>query len=274
MNKRIIAQFIALTFAIALLMWGICAVFESLGLTIENTLWLYIFVAVCAFSPTISSYVVLKRNCEVKDFREWLMNVFAFKSRGWRYLLPVLFVAVYYIPSAVLTGLSEAKPFYMFFAMLPLVLIGGGIEEAGWSYVLRLQLDKRFCLTISSLITGIIWALWHIPVFMSQGRLESLPWFGIFAISCVGHSFAHGAIMRVTKNVWLCVLYHTLCNAVQGTLYEYSDSLLATAIASITLIIVSLAAVIIYEKEMRAGCLLKRFCELPGRENERSDNRV
>ncbi len=84
---------------------------------------------------------------------------------------------------------------------------------------------------------------------MPQGRLESLPWFVMFTITCVGHSFAHSAIMRVTKNVWLCVLFHTLCNAVQGTLYEYSDSMIATAISSIALIIVSLATVIIYEKE-------------------------
>ncbi len=158
MNKRIVAQFIGLTFAIALLTWGICAAFELMELTLENAPWLYLFVAVCAFSPTISSYVVLKRNGEVKSFKEWLKNVFAFKSRRWFYLLPVLFVAVYYIPSAATTGLSEAKPFYMFFVMLPVVLIGGGIEEAGWSYVLRPQLDKRFGLTISSLITGIIWA--------------------------------------------------------------------------------------------------------------------
>lgn len=249
MSQKIVPQFTALTFIIAIVTCGICAFFGLFGFTIDNAPWLYIFIAICAFSPTIASYIVLKRNNKVKGFKEWLKNVFAFKSPLRFYLLVLALIVVYYVPQAIITGLDEAKPFYMFFALLPIVLIGGGIEEAGWSYVLRPELDKKFGFIISSLIVGVIWAAWHIPVFLPQGRLESLSWFGLFTICCVGLSFALGAIMKITKNVWLCVLLHTISNATAGTLYEYSDSLFGNVLSTCLLIVVSVTAVFIYEKK-------------------------
>jgi len=251
MNKKIVKQFTALTFLIAVLMCGICIVLKLFGFTIENAAWMWVFIAFCAFSPTIASYIVLKKNNEVKSLKEWIKNVFALKNPFHFYLLVIMLIIVYYVPSIIITGLDEAKPFYMFFVLLPVVLIGGGIEEAGWSYVLRPELDKKFGFIISSLIVAVIWAMWHIPVFLPQGRIVSLPWFGLFLIDCIGQSFALDAIIRITKNVWLCVLFHTLSNAVSGTFFEYSDSLFGTIIASSVLIIVSIIVVMIYEKRKR-----------------------
>jgi membrane protease YdiL (CAAX protease family) len=137
----------------------------------------------------------------------------------------------------------------MFFVLLPLVLIGGGIEEAGWSYVLRPQLNKKFGLVLSSLIVAVIWTAWHIPVFLPQGRIESLSWFGLFAIGILGESFALGAIIRITKSVFLCVLFHTLSNAVSSMFTVYSVSLFGTIISTFLLITVSIATVFIYERK-------------------------
>ncbi|MDR0294362.1 MAG: CPBP family intramembrane metalloprotease [Oscillospiraceae bacterium] len=251
MNKKVTAQFLLLVFLIAVIAWGVCVIFGLFGFTSENAPWLYIFIAICAFSPTITSYVVLKRNNKVKGFKEWLKNVFAVKSPPRYYLLVVMLAVVYYVPLIVVTGLKDAKPFYMFFVLLPVVLIGGGIEEAGWSYVLRPGLDKKFGFILSSLFSGVIWTLWHIPVHLPQGKIESLSWFGLFTVGCLGLSFALGAIIRITKNVFLCVLFHTMSNAAAGTFFEYSDSWFGNILASGLLIIISIAAVFIHEKKVR-----------------------
>jgi len=260
MNKKIVVQFLTLTFLIAIVSWGICAAFGLLGFTATsitslsdttgyNAPWLYIFIALCAFSPTIASYIVLKRNNEVKGFKEWLKNVFDVKIPFRFYLFVIVLSAVYYIPQIIIKGFEDAQPFYMFFLLLPLVLIGGGIEEAGWSYVLRPELDKKFGLVLSSLIIAVIWAAWHIPVFLPQGRIESLSWFGLFTIDILGSSFALGAIIRITKSVFLCVLFHTIGNAVSSTFYGFSDSLFGTIFSTVLLIVVSITAVMIYEKK-------------------------
>jgi hypothetical protein len=59
--------------------------------------WLFIFVILGALSPTICSYIVLKKNHRVKNLREWMSNIFAFKAPSKYYLLILLFVAVYYL---------------------------------------------------------------------------------------------------------------------------------------------------------------------------------
>jgi membrane protease YdiL (CAAX protease family) len=255
LNNKIVKQFLILTFFIAVVAWGICAVFKLFGFTIENTSWLWVFITLCAFSPTIASYVILKRNNEVKSFKEWLKNVFAVKSPFRHYLLVIMLLIVNYIPLIILSGMGEAKPFYMFFVLLLGTLIGGGIEEAGWRYILQPELDKKFGLILSSIIVGVIWAAWHIPVFLPQGRLESLSWFGLFTIECLSHSFAYGTIVRITKNVFMSVLFHTLSNAVSATFFTYSDSLfpdshstLVTVLSAGLLIVVSLTVILIYEK--------------------------
>lgn len=252
MNRKVVMQFTSLTFVIALISWGIGALFELFGFTVENAPWVYTFIVLCGWSPTVASYIILKRNNEVKGFKEWLKNIFALKNPIRFYLLVLILIAIYFIPQVIFTGLDEAKPFYMFFAMLPLVLVGGGLEEAGWSYILRPELDKKFGYIMSSLIVAVIWTAWHIPVFLLQGRIESLSWFGLFTAMCIGWSFALGAIMRITKSVWLCVFFHTISNATAGTLYEYSDSLAGNVLASCLVIAVSLAVVFLNKNKCEA----------------------
>ena len=42
-------------------------------------------------------------------------------------------------------------PFYMLFLSLPGNLFIGGLEEAGWTYVLQPRLDKKYDFIISSI---------------------------------------------------------------------------------------------------------------------------
>ena len=247
MIKKILIQFTVLTFLIAFAMCGICLFLGLFGLTLENSGWLWIFIAICAFSPTIASYVVLKKNNEVKGFKEWLWNVFNFKRPVRFYFLVLVFCAVSVIPHIILTGLNEVQSFWMFFIWLPVSLFAGGIEEAGWRYVLQPKLDKQFGLIISSLIVAVIWAIWHIPVLLPQGRLDSMSWFGSFLIAILGWTFALGTIYRITKSVFLCVLFHCLLNAL-GTTFNISEKLFGNIITTILLILLSVVTVSIYEK--------------------------
>ena len=48
------------------------------------------------------------------------------------------------------------------------MVIGGGVEEFGWRGVLVYQLRKTNPVFIS-LGVGLIWALWHIPLFFLGG---------------------------------------------------------------------------------------------------------
>ncbi len=132
-------------------------------------------------------------------------------------------------------------------------LVGGGLEEAGWSYVLRPEMEKKFGYVWASVIVAVIWAAWHIPgYFVQEGVMESATWFAIFAVYLVGGSFALGALMIITKNVWLCALFHTLSNAYSTTFYGgYASSLAAQLVSTGLLIAASAAAVFLHRKNRK-----------------------
>ena len=260
MNKKIVFQFLVLTFALALASYGILSAFGMCGLTIANTPWLYVIFAIGGWSPPIASYIVLKKNNKVSGFKEWIGNIFAVRRPLRFYLLIILFVVISDVSHIIFTGFGEVQPWYMFLALLPMSFIAGGNEEMGWSYALRPELEKKFGFIISTVIFTIIWTLWHIPMFLPQeGRIETLSWFGIlswfgsYSLSCLGWSFTLGAIRRITKSVWLCVLYHTIIGASYMTLYPNSKTLAGEILSTCLLILVSVTAVFIHTRKSKSS---------------------
>ena len=65
------------------------------------------------FSPTIASYISLKRNNKVKDFKDWLKKVFDIKHNIWTYVLVILFVLIYYVLGCVINGFKFGAPIFM-----------------------------------------------------------------------------------------------------------------------------------------------------------------
>lgn len=79
-------------------------------------------------------------------------------------------LVLYFGMHIIASGRTEmALPFYMFFLSLPGNLFIGGLEETGWMYVLQPRLDKKYGFAISSLLIGITWVFWHIPLFFIPG---------------------------------------------------------------------------------------------------------
>jgi membrane protease YdiL (CAAX protease family) len=79
-------------------------------------------------------------------------------TEGWQWSSPLLFVAT----------------------VLFIFFLCGGQEEAGWRGFALPRLQARYSALLSSLILGVIWALWHLPNFFLPGTTQSeLPilWF-------------------------------------------------------------------------------------------------
>lgn len=163
-DKKIIVQFTILTFCIAYFVSGTLIFLGQFGYSVYN--WVYslkqfgmnIPFAIYILSPAIASYIVLKNNNKIADFKEWLKTVFYFKNNIFLYLFVVGGLALYFSIHIVVSGRTEmVLPFYTFFLSLPGSLIIGGLEEAGWMYILQPELDKEYGFVLSSIFTGIIW---------------------------------------------------------------------------------------------------------------------
>lgn len=158
-----------ITFPIMFVCWGLCIILGLNGITKADHPWINVFYGMGAWSTTIASYIALKKNGEVKGFKDWLKNVFGFKQNVLSYIAVFALVAVYTMVLCLAGGFTIAAPFYMIILMLPIMLVGGGLEEAGWRYITFPELEKKFGFAPGALIMGLIWALWHLPLFFIPG---------------------------------------------------------------------------------------------------------
>lgn len=84
-------------------------------------------------------------------------------------------------------------------------------EEYGWREYLQEKLQKRLGKRTGVVVLGVIWWVWHLPLWMSVGiNLWEVLTNLIFVIGC---SAFFGYIYMKTHNVWLCAIAHGITNA-------------------------------------------------------------
>jgi len=261
-DRKILIQFTLLTFSIAYLVSGIMLALGPYGYRVHN--WvntlpqfaMNIPFALYILSPAIACYIVLKRNKKIAGLREWLKTVFYVKNNLLVYLFVVAGLALYFMVHLVVSGQTElALPFYMIFFSLPGNLIIGGLEEAGWMYILQPGLDKKYGYLIASLAFGFIWTLWHIPLFFLPGTNhgDGLINFWMFTVQLFAFRFFHGALYRISGKGWvfMSVLFHTLFNAASPLFGTMTMNWAGTIAANTTLVLISIGTVILYNKRKR-----------------------
>lgn len=82
-------------------------------------------------------------------------------------------------------------------------------EEIGWRGVALPQLLNKFGFVKSSLLVGLIWALWHFPGYLvGFGAPNDIP-FVIFCIWVIASSFIFSWLyVKSNCNVWTAILLH------------------------------------------------------------------
>lgn len=261
-DKKIIVQFTMLTFCIAYLVSGALIALGKFGYSVHN--WVHslqqfgmnIPFAIYILSPAIASYIVLDKNDKVADFKEWLKTVFYAKNTIFLYLYVVAGLALYFLIHIAVSGRAVmGLPFYTFFLSLPGNLIIGGLEEAGWMYILQPGLNKKYGFILSSIFTGIIWTAWHIPLFFIPGTNhgERLINFWMFAVQLIAFRFFNGAIYKISGKgrVFMCVLFHTMFNAASPIFGTMTMTWAGTIAANAAIVLVSIVTIVIYGKKSR-----------------------
>jgi membrane protease YdiL (CAAX protease family) len=95
-------------------------------------------------------------------------------------------------------------------------------EELGWRGLLVPRLAALTSPTRASVITGLIWSLWHYPVhsFVLPAYLPGLPiWYATacFTVSVVAISFVYTWLRLRSGSVWPAAMLHATSNAFQGS---------------------------------------------------------
>lgn len=88
-------------------------------------------------------------------------------------------------------------------------------EEIGWRGFLVPELSKSFNYTKTSLITGIIWAVWHFPILLFADYNSGTPyWYSLscFTLMVISISFVFTWFRLISNSLWTGVILHASHN--------------------------------------------------------------
>ena len=93
------------------------------------------------------------------------------------------------------------------------VVTGALGEELGWRGFLLPLLQQRFSALISSLIVGVIWALWHLPLWLLPGYgWEAIPYWA-FALVAISSSILFTFVLNNTGgSLVMASIIHLMIN--------------------------------------------------------------
>lgn len=208
MNSKRVVKYLIITFAITWSCWWGLAYLTTNGI-VDSSQGIFTLIHVIGgFGPTIAALTVLPS----KSPKAVLNFVFSRKKGSLWYLL--LFCAL----QLLIIGLSSMEtnpsmPWYV----TPIVLfsttfLGGGNEELGWRGIMQPELEEKFKFPISTLITGCVWMLWHIPLWFVQGTSQQNMNFGLYALYGLLLSVWLAVLRKKTNSVFFCAVFHGFAN--------------------------------------------------------------
>ena len=150
-----------------------------------------------------------------------LKNFFNIKQSPYHYCMVLFFVIIIFGTQLFRGNILDDVKWYSFFLFFIQAIIFGGIEEIGWRYTWQPLIEKKVPFEVVCILTFGSWGLWHYMYFYLTNSLELINHVS-FLIGLSGSCFVLGAIYKISKSLWLCVLYHCLLNVFSQTLHANS----------------------------------------------------
>ena len=87
-------------------------------------------------------------------------------------------------------------------------------EEIGWRGFLVPELAKGFSFTATAILSGGIWALWHVPIILFAGYNAGTGWYGLAVVSAnmIGLCFVLTWLRLKSGSLWTGVILHASSN--------------------------------------------------------------
>ncbi len=224
--------FLLITFALSSIFYSLIIYNGKLqsgfGLYVTGLMW-------CpGLSALITSYI-LGRNISELGWK-WGKTKYQLKS----YLTPLLYTFIAYIiiwsfgwgnfynkelvteisTSFGLTQLPSELVIVFYFILMGTLGMASSAstaigEEIGWRGFLVPELSKKFNYTKTSLISGIVWAIWHFPILIFADYNNGTPyWYSLmcFSVMIISISFIFSWFRLKSNSLWTGVILHASHN--------------------------------------------------------------
>lgn len=171
-------------------------------------------------NPMIATYIVLKRHRKISSVKDFCRLIVHTENIIKTVLVTAAFCAAA-LTAAILYGTRTGSPWYLIIIAFPVLIIGGGVEEIGWRGFLQPALEKKFPFPVATLLVGVLWISWHLPLWLEPSSHHYGDSLIGFAITFVVWAFVGASIYKATKSVIACVMYHTFINDI-GSIYNWN----------------------------------------------------
>jgi membrane protease YdiL (CAAX protease family) len=207
--------YFALTFLVAWLLWYAAT---ALGGDSANQ---FLFLP-GAFAPGIVAVVLTARAEGAPGVRALLAPLFKWEVGARWYLFALLFMAAIKLTVALVFRVATGD--WPRFGDTPLILmlaatlvstlaLGQSGEEVGWRGYALPRMATRLGLGPASLILGVIWALWHLPLFFVPGTSTTGQSFPLYLLQVTALSVALAWLWwRTGGSLLLTMLLHAAVN--------------------------------------------------------------
>jgi membrane protease YdiL (CAAX protease family) len=182
------------------------------------------------FVPSLVAIILTRMREGKAGLNQFLKRVIQFKI-GWRWYLAA--IVVVFLPTlgqlVIIRLLGQAFNYMGFITQLgsfiPLLIIGPLSEELGWRGYALDRLQTKWNALVSSLVVGVLWALWHLPLFYMVGtsQRETQTPFVAFLVGITALSILFTWLYNNTgRSIWTVVFFHWL--------YTYSGQVVASSV--------------------------------------------
>jgi len=160
-------------------------------------------------------------------------------------------------------------------AALPLafgtMIFAGGAEELGWRGVLQETMKKTVSLPVMGLVIGILWGIWHGPLFMIDVFAHSGYAFSTYLLSTIAFSLLLTLVVYKTGSVLLAILLHAGINAF-GNLGFGIPMEASTAVMVYLVVISVIMGGVLYSLEKKKKGEVRRDFDAPCRINREAES--
>lgn len=184
------------------------------------------------FGPSVVGTVFLLRSPDAGGFRELLSRTFSFSRipAGPLLLAVLVYPALFLLSSLIYVATGGVWPEFAGFAgmvesipafvggVLLTFFLGPFSEEIGWRGFALPRVQRQYGPLWSSLVVGVIWWAWHIPLFFMEGTLHAtqglLSAFSVgYLITVLSYSvFFTWLYNQTRKSIWIAIIAHFVIN--------------------------------------------------------------
>ena len=143
----------------------------------------------------------------------WKLNIkWYLFAAGFMVIIKILVAISYKIITGIWPQFGQEAWYIMLVAILFSTWVQAG-EEIGWRGFALPRMSEKLGLPISTLLLGVLWACWHLPLFFVQEADKFGQSFPLYLIQVTGFSVAIGWLYwRTQGSLLLTMLMHAAVN--------------------------------------------------------------